>query len=189
MSARTCIESEGSHTAMSRRIVLVEVAGPLEELLHPPLLEKSHQGRLESLLGVRGHLRHGSLRSATLLHIASCYLLEVEISGDVGGDENVGQFTVGHQELGHEVDVPVVGSSIFLPGLLAGLEIAIFPEELREVRSNEPKVETAARTVSMLTDAASLRSVSWSITAKPGESKAFTLHSDRSGRHAAPSFP
>ena len=65
------------------------------------------------------------------MYIAARNLLELEVSGDVGGDEDVGQLARGHEELGDEVDVPVVETAIFLPRLLALVEVAILLEELR----------------------------------------------------------
>ena len=64
------------------------------------------------------------------MYIAARNLLELEVSGDVGGDEDVGQLARGHEELGDEVDVPVVETAIFLPRLLALVVVAVFLEEL-----------------------------------------------------------
>jgi len=68
------------------------------------------------------------------LHIAACHLLEFEISGYVGRDEDVGQLSAGHEELGYEIDIPVVYAAILLPWLLALVIVAILLEELRDVR-------------------------------------------------------
>jgi hypothetical protein len=65
-----------------------------------------------------------------LLDVGASNLLELEVPGDVGGDEDVGQFARGHEELGDEVNVPVVDSAVLLPWLLA-VVLVVFLEELR----------------------------------------------------------
>ena len=94
------------------------------------LFEKTHQGTPECLTSVRRDLCNRGFRPITLLNIAASNLFEFEVSGDVGRDENVCEFTVGHEKLGDEVDVPVVGTAIFLPWLGAGRVVAISFEEL-----------------------------------------------------------
>jgi hypothetical protein len=120
----------GIHTLVSGRVLEIKGANPLDEGLHTSLLEDSHEGGLESLAGIRRHLGNGGLVRGTLLDIAASNLFELEISGNIGGDEDVGQLSRGHEELGNEVDVPVVESAVVLPRLLAGLEVAILFEEL-----------------------------------------------------------
>lgn len=60
-------------------------------------------------------------------------MLELEISRDVGGDENVGEFAVCHQQLGHQVDVPIVDTAVLLPWFCACGEVAILLEEVLDV--------------------------------------------------------
>ena len=62
------------------------------------------------------------------MYVAAGDLLELEVFGDVGGNENVGEFTVGHEQLGDEVDVPVVDAAVLLPWLALGLAVSL--EEL-----------------------------------------------------------
>lgn len=119
---------------MRSRVLGVEGANPFDEGLHAALLEEAHQGRLESLAGVRGHLGDGGLGGGTLLDVAASDLLELEVSGDIGGDEDVGQLARRHEELGDEVDVPVVGTAVLLPWLLALGVVAVLLEELRGSR-------------------------------------------------------
>jgi hypothetical protein len=61
---------------------------------------------------------------------AACDLSELEVSCDVGGDENVGQLAVGHQKLGNQVDVPVIDTAVLLPWLFALLVVAVLLEQL-----------------------------------------------------------
>jgi hypothetical protein len=42
---------------------------------------------------------------------------------------NVGEFSVGHEEFGNEIDVPVVGATVLLPWL-AAVVVAVLLEEL-----------------------------------------------------------
>jgi len=116
-----------------RGVLGVESANPLNEGLHASLLEDTHEGRSQSLGGIRGHLGDGSLVGGTLLDVAASDLLELEISCDIGRDENVGQLARGHEELGNEIDVPVVEATILLPGLLAFAEVSVLLEELYSV--------------------------------------------------------
>ena len=53
------------------------------------------------------------------MYETACDLFEFEVSGHIGRDENVGEFTVGHEEFGDEVDVPIIDSAVFLPWLLS----------------------------------------------------------------------
>lgn len=115
---------------MCRGILDVECANPLDEALHPALLEHAHEGRLQGLGGIRWDLGDSGLGAGTLLHEAACNLLELEVPGDIGGDEDVGQLARGHEELGNQVDVPVVGAAVFLPWLVARAVVAVLLEEL-----------------------------------------------------------
>jgi len=85
-----------SHTIVSGRIFLLELANPLKELLGSALLKETHERRAQSLTGIGGHLGHGRLGTLALLNIAAGDLLELEVSGDIGGNQNVGQLAVGH---------------------------------------------------------------------------------------------
>jgi hypothetical protein len=115
------------------RVGLIEASNELQEVLCASLLEEAHERALQGLGCIRGHLRDGSLGPVALLHIAACNLLELEVSCDVGGDEDVGELAVAHQELGDEVDVPVVDAAVLLPWLSAFLVVAISLEQGFEV--------------------------------------------------------
>lgn len=115
---------------MSGRVVQIEGTDPLDEGLHAALLEDAHQWRLESLASIRGDLSDGGSRTGTLLNVAASDLLELEVAGNIGRDENVGELARGHEELGDQVNVPVIHASVLLPGLLAGVKVAVLLEEL-----------------------------------------------------------
>ncbi len=115
-------------------VALVEGSDPLNEGLHSPLLEYAHKGRCESLSGIRWHLCNGSLAASSLLHEGSSNLLELAGCGNVGGEENVAQLSAGHEELGDQVNVPVVGATVLLPRLLSFWIVSELLEELRCVR-------------------------------------------------------
>jgi hypothetical protein len=55
-------------------------------------------------------------------------LLELEVAGDVSGDEDVGELARRHEELGHQIDVPVIQAAVLFPGLGALGIIAILLE-------------------------------------------------------------
>lgn len=124
----------GKQTLVCGGIVDVEGANPLYEGLHASLLEDAHKRGLESLASIGRDLGNGGLGASALLDVAAGDLLELEVSGDVGGDEDVGQLARGHEELGNEVDVPVVEAAILLPGLLALGVVAMLLEELLCIR-------------------------------------------------------
>ena len=97
-----------------------------------------------------------------MLYITAGDLLELEILGDIGGDEDVGQLSIRHEEFGNEIDVPVVGATVLLPWLFSLVVVAIFAEELFIFVSEcEFQIEIVLvgmdiLTVSILTEAASL---------------------------------
>lgn len=120
----------GRRTLVCGGILEVESSNPLDEGLHASLLEDTHEGRSQSLSGIRRHLGDGSLVGGTLLDVAASNLLELEVSCNIGRDKDVGQLARGHEELGNKVDVPVVEATILLPGLLAFTEVSVLLEEL-----------------------------------------------------------
>ena len=111
-------------------VVHIEGADPLDEALHAALLKDAHERGAQSLSGIGRDLGDGGLGALALLDEAAGDLPELEVAGDVGGDEDVGQLAGGHEELGDQVDVPVVGTAVLLPRLFAGVEVAILLEEL-----------------------------------------------------------
>lgn len=127
------VKAQLLRTLVSGGIALVEFAHPLQELLGSPLLKHAHEGRTQSFTGIRGHLGDGGLGTLSLLDVAARNLLELEVSRDIGGNQNVGQVAIGHQQLGNQVDVPVVDTAILLPGLLAGANVAVLLKELQGV--------------------------------------------------------
>jgi hypothetical protein len=105
------------------RVLCLVCANPLEEVAGPALLKETHQRRTQRLASIRGNLGDGGLGSSALLNVAAGDLLELKVLCDVGGNEDVGEFTVGHQKLGDEVDVPVVDATVLLPWLASGLTV------------------------------------------------------------------
>lgn len=155
-----------ARTLVGGRVVEVKGANPFDEGLHASLLKDAHKRRLESLAGIRRNFCNGGLGRGALLDVAAGYLLEFEISGNVGGDENVGQLSGGHEELGHQINVPVIESAVVLPWLLASLEVSILFEQLFTgfscqkhdgLKEGWERVGRDVCTVSRLTDAASLQ--------------------------------
>lgn len=117
-------------TLVSSWVLEIEGANPLNEGLHASLLKDAHERGLESFASIRGYLGNSGFVGSTLLNVAAGDLLELEISGNISGDENVGQLSRGHEELGNKVNVPVVESAVFRPRLLASLKVSILLEEL-----------------------------------------------------------
>jgi hypothetical protein len=115
---------------VSGRVILLVCANEFQELLCSSLFEQTHQGTAESLRGIRGDLCDVGLVSGAGLDVTASNLLEFEVSGDIGRDENVGEFSVGHEEFGNKVDVPVVGAAVLLPWL-AAVVVAVLLEELQ----------------------------------------------------------
>lgn len=128
---------------MCSRILRVKLSHPLDKVLHAALLKDAHKGRPKSLGGIGGDLGDGGLGSSTLLHEAARDLLELEISGNVGGNEDIGKLAGGHEELGHQVDVPVVQPAILFPWLGVLGIVAILLEELE--RRQKLEAATGAR--------------------------------------------
>ena len=110
---------------VSSRVLILPVLQELEELLSSSFLKETHEGRSKSLASVRRDLGDGRLGALALLHVAASNLLEVEVLGNVGGNEDVGEFAVGHEKLRDEVDVPVVDTTVLFPWLALGLAVPL----------------------------------------------------------------
>lgn len=117
-------------TLVRSGILGIKSANPFYEALHSSLLEDTHQGRAQGLGGIGGDLGDGGFRAGVLLDVAAGYLLEFEVAGNISGDEDVGQLARRHEKLGDKVDVPVVGSAVLLPWLVAFREVTILLEQL-----------------------------------------------------------
>lgn len=117
-------------TLVGGGVLLLVGTNPLEEATRTPLLEETHQRRAQSLASVRGDLGNGGLGALALLDEAASNLLELEVSGNIGRDEDVGELAVRHEQLGHKVDVPVVDAAVLLPRLLALGVVAVLLEHL-----------------------------------------------------------
>jgi hypothetical protein len=112
-------------TFVCRWVILLVGANPFQEISCPSLLEKTHQGRPKSLTSIRRHLCDGRLRAVALLYVASGNLFELEVFGDIGRDEDIGEFTVRHEELWNKVNVPVVYTAVLLPWFASRLSISL----------------------------------------------------------------
>ena len=106
---------------MSSRILILPVLQELEELLRPPLLKKTHKWALDRL-----HFRAGHLGDLTIaVDKAAGDLLELEVAGDIGVNENARKFSRGNDELGNEIDGIVAIAAEVLRGRLVGPELAV----------------------------------------------------------------
>lgn len=112
-------------TQVSTGIILLELANPLQKLLCASLLKETHERGTESFTSVRRDLGNGGFGALSLLYVTSSNLSKLKVSCDVGGNQNVCQFTVGHEQLGDQVHVPVVHAAIFLPWLLAVANVSV----------------------------------------------------------------
>ena len=122
------------HTLVRSRVFRLEFANPFQELLSPALLEHAHGRRAQSFTCVGRHLGHSGLGTLSLLDVATGNLLELEVSRNIGRNQNVRQLAICHQQLRHQIHVPVVDAAILLPGLLAGGDGAVFLEKLSQNR-------------------------------------------------------
>lgn len=121
-------------TLMTCSIRLVKCANPFNETLHPSLLENTHQRRSQSLSSVRGYFGNCCFWSSSLLDITACDLPELEVSCDIGGNEDISQLSAGHEKFRYEVDVPVIDTSILLPWFLPLVVVSVLLEELADVK-------------------------------------------------------
>lgn len=130
VSLRSILSNTLCRTVVSGRVLLLVCANELQELLCSSLLKQTHQRAAESLRGIRGNLCDVGLASSASLDVTASDLLKFEVSGNIGRDENVGEFSVGHEKLGNKVDVPVIGAAVLLPWL-AAVVVAVLLEKLR----------------------------------------------------------
>ena len=114
-------------TLVGSRVLVLPVLKELEELLRSPLLEETHEGALDRL-----HLRAGYLGDlAIAVDKAARDLLELEVAGDVGVDQDASELSGSDDELRNEIDgVVTVAAKIRRDGLV-GSELAV------ELRANQ----------------------------------------------------
>lgn len=114
------------HATVSGRIVGPVVLDVLEELLGSALLKETHQGTTDGL-----HLGGGDLGDDTIaVDVRAGDLLELEVAGDVGVGQDLDELSVGHHELGDQVNVVV---AVLAEGGGGSLAIAELFEELRYI--------------------------------------------------------
>ena len=121
------------HPIVRGRIILIERPHPVQKVARPPLLKQSHQRTPQRLARITRHLGHRRVPPTALLDIAARNLFELDIPRHIRTHQDVRELAIRHQQLGHEVDVPVIGSSVLLPGFRAGLVVAVLFEERFEV--------------------------------------------------------
>lgn len=90
------------------------------------------------------------------MYVATCDLLELEVPCDIRRDQNICQFTIRHQKFRHQVDVPIVHASVFLPWLFSLVVVAMLFEELLRLALWPKCFRLAVRTDSIFTEADSL---------------------------------
>lgn len=84
---------------MRSGVIILPVLQELEKLLRPPLLKEAHERAPDSL-----HLVTRDLRDLPVaVHEAARDLLELEVPGDVGVHEDLGELARGDDELGDQV--------------------------------------------------------------------------------------
>lgn len=114
------------HATVSGGIVGPVVLDVLEELLGSALLKETHQGTTDSL-----HLGGGDLGDDTIaVDVRAGDLLELEVAGNVGVGQDLDELSVGHHELGDQVNVVV---AVLAEGGGRSLTIAELFEELRYI--------------------------------------------------------
>lgn len=117
-------------TFMCSRVILGKGSDPLEEAACSSFLEYTHQGALERFARSGRDLGNRGSSSLSNLHIAARDLLEFYISRDVCRHENVCELPIRHEQLGNQINVPVVQPTIFLPWLGAFFVVPISFEQL-----------------------------------------------------------
>jgi hypothetical protein len=110
-----------ARTLVGRRVGIRPALNPFEELLETPLLKQTHQRAPKSFRLVARDFGDPSVAK----DIGAGNLLELEIPGDVGVDEDAGELAVGHHELGNEVDGVVAVAAQFARRFLALAELAV----------------------------------------------------------------
>ena len=106
---------------MRRRVIVLPVLQKLEKVLCAALLEEAHERALDGL-----HLGAGDLGDlAIAVDEAAGDLLELEVAGDVGVDEDAGELARRDDELGNEIDGIVTVTSQLLRDGLIGPELAV----------------------------------------------------------------
>lgn len=106
--------------AVGGGVILLVVLDELEELLGATLLKETHEGRADSL-----HLAGRDLGDLSIaVDEGAGDLLELQVAGDVGVDQDLDELTVGHHELGDQVDVVVTVAAQLSWGSLATAELS-----------------------------------------------------------------
>ena len=106
---------------MGSGILILPALQELEELLGSPLLEEAHKWTFDRLNLIAGNLRDLALT----VDKAASDLLELEVTGDIGVDEDASELSRGDDELGNEIDGVVAVAAEVLGDSLIGPELAV----------------------------------------------------------------
>ncbi len=106
---------------MSSRVFVLPALKELEELLRPSLLKEAHERALQCLYLVTGDLRD----LAITVDEATSNLLKLEVTRDVGVDEDLGKLSRSDDKLGNEVNGVVSVTSKLRRRALVWPELAI----------------------------------------------------------------
>lgn len=106
--------------AVGGGVLLLVVLDELKELLGTALLKETHKGGADSL-----HLAGRDLGDLSIaVDEGAGDLLELQVAGDVGVDQDLDELSIGHHELGDQVDVVVTVAAQFSWGSLAATELS-----------------------------------------------------------------
>ena len=109
-------------------VTKIDLLHRLVEVGKSLLLEEAHEWGLESLHLIGWHLVDdvlGRAEQTTLLclhHVGGINTLPLEVAGDLGVEEHLDELTVGHNELGDQVHIPVSVVAVLLGWLSAWSE-------------------------------------------------------------------
>jgi len=106
---------------MGCRVVIFPILEEGKEVPRPPLFKEAHQGRLQRLRFIRRYLGDFAIP----IDERASDLLEIEVTGDVGVDEDLGEFTGGDDELGDQVNCVVAVATELCWRLIRSLEVTI----------------------------------------------------------------
>ena len=133
MSQYGILGSQGAQlTLESIGVIFIVGANIFKESLCSPLLEKPHQRRPQCLTSICGYLCDRCASPTTLLDVTPGNLFEFEISCDISRDEDVGELAIGHQELRHQINIPVIHTAVLFPRFFTLVVIAVLLEKLNK---------------------------------------------------------
>jgi hypothetical protein len=102
-------------------VIIFPALEKLKELLRASLLEHAHERTLDGFYFRAWYF--GNL--AVAVHVATSDLLELEVLGDIGVYEDLGQFTRSNDKFGYKIDGIVAIPTQLSRWLLVGTEVAV----------------------------------------------------------------